>query len=427
MKLHHFFGGILCGLLAFSAVFAQNSNDPQAAGIGLPYFSLRVFSTFQPDSGDRIARVIVQITNENLTFLKSDSGYEAEVQIEIFMNDPDKDFAFSRTISQKVIADDYNTTVSSENNTFNTDVQIAAGKYLTMVTVTDKNNNNQYTRKAKFEINPASATQKQIQLSDIMFFSNYETDDNGDIVNFHPSMNNTFSSDKAYIYAYYDTYTSDPKTPVEIQYLVKDENGVVVQDNQYHTRGNEKFKKHFVRLNRYYFNRNRYSLELIAHVGEQWIVKNTTFAFFWRFAPTTHQDLDLAIRQLRYIAKEDSIKKYLKASFKNKRRFFKQFWSERDPDPTTEENELMKEYYRRVNFVNANFSTSGVGGWLTDRGRIFIKFGEPDEIERHPFEAETYPYQIWRYYSVQKVFLFIDRTGFGDYDLHPSYYYVEYD
>ncbi len=427
MKPHYMIGWILCGLMVFSTLSAQDSNSPQVGEIGLPYFALRVFSTFDPDTGDRIARVIVQIANENLTFLKSDSGYDAEAQIEIFMNDPDKDFAFSRTISQKVTTDDYNTTISSKNNTFNTDVKVAAGKYVTMVTVTDKNNNNQYTRKTKFEINQANIAQKQIQLSDIMFFSNYEMNKNGDIVSFHPSLNNTFASDKAYIYAYYDTYTSDPNTPVEIQYLVKDENGVVVQDNQYHTRGDEKFKNHFVRLNRYYFNRNQYSLELIAHVGEQWIVKNTNFTFFWRFAPTTHQDLDLAIRQLRYIAKEDSIKKYLKASFKEKQSFFKQFWSERDPDPTTVENELMEEYFRRVNFANANFSTSGVGGWITDRGRIFIKFGEPDEIERHPFEAETYPFQIWRYYSLQKVFLFIDRTGFGDYDLHPSYYYVEYD
>ena len=65
-------------------------------------------------------------------------------------------------------------------------------------------------------------------------------------------------------------------------------------------------------------------------------------------------------------------------------------------------------------------------GWRTDRGRIYIKFGPPDDIERYPFEMGTYPFEIWRYYSLRKVFVFVDRTGFGDYYLHPDYYDEEY-
>ena len=79
-----------------------------------------------------------------------------------------------------------------------------------------------------------------------------------------------------------------------------------------------------------------------------------------------------------------------------------------------------------MNYANEHFSGLAMDGWLTDRGRIFIKFGPPDDIERHPFELETRPYEIWRYYSLRKVFLFQDYTGFGDYRLHPDYVNVEY-
>jgi GWxTD domain-containing protein len=92
-----------------------------------------------------------------------------------------------------------------------------------------------------------------------------------------------------------------------------------------------------------------------------------------------------------------------------------------DPNPNTEKNELMEEYFLRVNIANQNFSTLSQDGWQTDQGRIFIKFGEPDDIERHPFERNSPPFEVWRYYNLRKVFVFLDRTGFGDYYLHPSY------
>ena len=116
----------------------------------------------------------------------------------------------------------------------------------------------------------------------------------------------------------------------------------------------------------------------------------------------------------------------LKEPYPQQLEFFKAFWKSLDPNPQTEKNELMDEYYKRVNYANENFSNMGMEGWRTDRGRILIKFGFPDDIERHPFEAGTYPYEIWRYYDLRKVFLFIDRTGFGDYVLHPNYYDMEY-
>ncbi len=429
MQFKIFIFALLAGVLISVSAPAQFVGSSQVSEIGLPYFQMRSFSTFDPQTGDRLARIYVQISNENITFLKSDSGYEAELQIEVFVNGRDEETAFSRSINRRVHVENYEATTSPTGlNTFFTDLPVKPGKYEVIVTVSDKNNNNQFTRQGKMEIapDPAAAT-REVLLSDVLFFSRFTTDDKGRITQFHPTLENRFASDKDYIYAYFTTFSPDENSQAEIKYVVKDENGIIAQQNQYTTPAGKKFLEHFVRLSRYYLNQNNYTMELVVHRNDQWIVRNTAFSFFWRFAPTTQQDLDLAIRQLKYIAKDDSIKRYQNAPFEEKQAFFKRFWQTRDPDPSTEHNELMEEYYRRINFANANFSATGVGGWITDRGRIYIKFGEPDEIERHPFEAETYPYQIWRYYTLQKVFLFIDRTGFGDYDLHPSYYYVEFE
>jgi hypothetical protein len=86
----------------------------------------------------------------------------------------------------------------------------------------------------------------------------------------------------------------------------------------------------------------------------------------------------------------------------------------------------MEEYFSRVNYANREFSSFSDDGWLSDRGRILIKFGMPDDVERHPFEIDRYPFVVWRYYTLRKTFLFSDRTGFGDYRLDPRYQTEEF-
>ncbi len=95
--------------------------------------------------------------------------------------------------------------------------------------------------------------------------------------------------------------------------------------------------------------------------------------------------------------------------------FIEQFWLRRDPTPGTPENEMKNEHYRRIAYANEHFA-SNVAGWKTDRGRIYITFGPPDEIEDHsnggayrrpPQEGggqiDAVPFQQWRYRYIQGV------------------------
>ena len=63
--------------------------------------------------------------------------------------------------------------------------------------------------------------------------------------------------------------------------------------------------------------------------------------------------------------------------------FIEAFWQRRDPTPDTEENEYKEEHYQRIAYANEHYA-AGVPGWKTDRGRIYIVFGKPDEIDSHP-------------------------------------------
>ncbi|HSU33079.1 MAG TPA: GWxTD domain-containing protein [Bryobacteraceae bacterium] len=115
-----------------------------------------------------------------------------------------------------------------------------------------------------------------------------------------------------------------------------------------------------------------------------------------------------------------------------RQQFVEAFWQRRDPTPDTEENEYKEEHYRRIAYANDHYA-SGIPGWKTDRGMIYIKYGPPDEIESHPSggsyqrpyqegggETSTYPFEDWRYRYIDGIgtninIEFVDTTMSGEY------------
>ncbi len=139
----------------------------------------------------------------------------------------------------------------------------------------------------------------------------------------------------------------------------------------------------------------------------------------WQGLAQHIRDIDDAIAQLKHIAKDRDLS-FIRggASDAEKANRFRAFWARLDPTPGTERNERMEEYYYRVDYANRRF---GVGrsnaGWNTDRGEVLIRFGEPDFVQRHPYAVGARPYEVWEYPRLHRRFIFIDETGFGDYEL----------
>jgi GWxTD domain-containing protein len=114
--------------------------------------------------------------------------------------------------------------------------------------------------------------------------------------------------------------------------------------------------------------------------------------------------------------------------------FIEQFWLRRDPTPDTVENEYKEEHYRRIAYANEHFP-AGIPGWKTDRGRIYIMFGPPDQIDSHPSggtyqrtqeegggTTSTYPFETWRYRYLEDIgqeieIEFVDDCMCGAYEM----------
>ncbi len=127
-------------------------------------------------------------------------------------------------------------------------------------------------------------------------------------------------------------------------------------------------------------------------------------------------NFDEALQQMRYILNSKERAEIKKVKSKKREELFKKLWKRRDPTPDTVVNELMNEYYKRVAYANTHFD-SFIDGWQTDRGMIYIIFGPPDDIEHTVLSQIQNTTEIWYYYRIQESFTFIDRDGFGNYQL----------
>ncbi len=121
-----------------------------------------------------------------------------------------------------------------------------------------------------------------------------------------------------------------------------------------------------------------------------------------------------------YIISEEERKAFLKLGTDEERaQFEEQFWLRRDPTPGTIENEYMEEIYRRISYANQHFS-SDVPGWKTDRGRVYIAVGPPDEIDTLPEAGgitERWWYRFIGEFRIDKTVAFTGGPGSGDYKL----------
>ena len=144
------------------------------------------------------------------------------------------------------------------------------------------------------------------------------------------------------------------------------------------------------------------------------------FSIRWIDMPLSLWDLDFAISAMKYIATDDEFDELRSGSRASRIRKFEEFWGKRDKTPETAYNEVMAEYFRRVDYAFTTFKTlKEENGAMTDRGRIHILFGKPSNIIRSLAPGAP-PREVWTYSSLNKEFIFEDPSKQGNYKLIES-------
>ncbi|NOZ60291.1 MAG: GWxTD domain-containing protein [Calditrichaeota bacterium] len=144
------------------------------------------------------------------------------------------------------------------------------------------------------------------------------------------------------------------------------------------------------------------------------------------FKDMDEKSLDVYFEKIKYIALKDEKKIFKKLDRNGKINFLNEFWARRDPEPRTKINERKAQYLRLLHYAEQKFTIGQKAGWKTDRGRVLLVYGKPDEVERFPADNSHKAYQIWHYYNLLGGvnFYFVDFRQIGDYMLvhstHPD-------
>ncbi len=383
-------------------------------------YSVDAISFAQDDRSKCRLDIFVQVGYEALTFVKQGDSYSASYDMTITIYDSTSKLMSEKLWTEPVKVGTFEQSVSTNaysltQRTFS----LPPGRYFIVTVFLD--NETKVSKRLLRQITVPAYASAPVMLSDIMLIARLTTNDGkmsivpavtgnvGDVVDpFH-----------IFFEAYSDSAMDSVKFVANIYDKKKEE--LVTADTMYNLRAGR--TQVFMSIDHTRLAVGDYKLFVTAYVpGKEEpedAIASTSRAFIirWGSMPKTIKDLDLAIDQAQYIAKDNELAVIRAAKTQEeKQKRFLDFWKLRDPNPNTPRNEKMESYYERVEYANKHFSHYSEG-WRTDMGMVFIMFGPPNNVERHPFDIDSKPYEVWSYYQLNYSFVFLDQSGFGDYRL----------
>lgn len=385
-----------------------------------PDFEANLFN-FQGENGESVLTLYVRVKYSKLTFTKKDNVFTAMYEIVAsFLNDK------GSMVSEKLWTDTVTTKVYSQTMSkdlareMSFNIELPPGKYTAVVQFRDKESGR--TSEQRRAVVVKNFKRDIPTLSSIMIVQT-EFDTLGN-VNYSPNLSSVvpLNSKEYGPQVYYEIYNTNPKyESLVLRYSItqRTRRDQVIEVYRRGVTLAGKQTRVLDTLSSQKIGGGDYLLTVSIEEGSQ-ILDESSIAFLIRIqgAGLYIRDLDKAIEQLEYIATWEEINKMREAKTnEEKLRLFNEFWKRYDPSPGTEENELQAEYYARVEYANQNFTGGYSEGWRSDMGRIFIKYGMPDVIERQQPMFGQRPYEIWEYQQHNLRLIFVDVSGFGNYRL----------
>ena len=359
--------------------------------------------------------LFIGVSNDQLHFVRQRNRFVAEYSITVDILDSAGTRITGRSSRHRKTAKGFDaTTDPSLREVTHVHFDLESGPYRAVARLRDEDLKQESNQARDFEI--SKVVSPRIAISDLLLVGERAEAASGEFDRLQSLYFKAKADSRPSIFAIFRIVGA--RDPIECRALFRRPTGEVARDVRFQLPAEDKW--HFVELNTEELPGTVYDVELHAQCADT-LQATATRKLMIRSAGLSPlvDNLDDAIEQLLYIADSKTLKAMKSAPDDAKKALFDAFWKERDPSPGTRDNELMNEYYRRIHEADERFRCYKAG-WKTDRGWVFVTYGEPNEVERYPFELDSRPYEVWRDYHPDRRFLFVDRNGFGDYDLVES-------
>lgn len=408
-------------ILSFFSIYGQ-SGDLQDNEISpISPFNYELLNFASKDSGKTRVDEFVQVPYNRVQFVKSGPDFIADYTITVSVFDSTKKtLALEKIWNEKIKTQDFDQTTSEKN--FNLSLRsfdLIPGKYFFETSIEDQDSRKTMRNGKLFAVRNLSG---KYAVSDVMIIAK-KTNQSG-TNKIIPNISENVNLQNRTFPVFYELY-SDTSANVNIQYSISDlKNKIIFQNVTPYTlkSGANQIFYSFVdstlSIGSYLLSILVKSLTPLPDKKDSTLLSiHKSFNAELPGLPNIVKNIDEAVDQLVYIASSSEIDYINEAKTdKEKLKRYLEFWKKKDPNPSTEENPIYDEYYRRVAYANEHFSTY-IKGWKTDRGMVYILLGAPNNIDRHPFDYDSKPYEVWEYYDWNRSLVFVDETGFGDYRL----------
>ena len=411
------------------------------------------YARFNYDSTSVLLEVYYSFNQANLMVVEKDgiSAVEAIIHIEL-IDSSSGEYYLKKDWKVRNVINDVPGDDSPKSLIGMVSIAIPRGVYNIVVEGRDYNNENvKKTLSDKIHIIPFP---NEPSLSDIELASNILKDPpdmsslfykNTLEVTPNPSM--VFSNTKPVMFYYLELYNlqgGEVKSNFKMEKLLFNSTGNMIYNKSKKVNSSQTSFVEFgvLNLSKYPTDSYNFVVTLVDTVMNKALVSNKKFFLYnpdvvdtfvntyrnsdflsSEFGVYTEEECDYMFNVAKYIATDTEKKQYTQLdSLDTKREFLFNFWKLRDYEPQTARNEYKDDYMERAAYVEKNFGNRFKEGYKSDRGRVYLLYGEPDQRDRFPNERYLKPYEIWTYNGIEGgvEFVFADMTGFSNYELVHS-------
>ena len=356
--------------------------------------------------------VFIWVRNNQLQFLKTDSVFTAHYQVNLDAAVNEKKSVLTRDTTLTIVAKTYLNTISRQKDHLtHFPLKLKPQDYVFKMRVLDLNSNLSLHQEEKKTV-PAF-TPGKLAMGDLMIVrtSNASEILERGIV----SPNQVPIQDTLYIYTQIIAPKDSKEVTLDVSLVPENDDTDYALTKKIPIKASPEAL--FLRLNRSNMVSGKNNLLLKITAGKQSVEQRKILVLTGQNNAYEGRSLDNMINQLAYIADGKVIDQMKKAKGEQKEQLFEDYWRRHNPTPDAKENPLFAEYYDRVEYANEHFGFVKTMGWQTDRGRVYIIYGKPDDIQRDDTSYGTGSYVVWYYNNLNKKFVFWDEYGFGEYQL----------
>jgi GWxTD domain-containing protein len=390
------------------------SQSEESKNFVVPNFYMEALANKSTLAGQTRLDVYLQVPFSNVQFVRKDTLFTASYTLTLTVFDENKENIFyDQNWVEKLQTSDFEEANSPFSANYSQrSIDLKPGKYTLYCSLEDMDSKKLTFSEAPLTVRGFSDT---LEISDALLIEQIVKDKEGDQL--IPNVSRVITNKTTQVPAYFEVY-SDKNQLYTFEYTLKNSKGdtlFIKSEDKNLNKGTNKIDYTF-REFKFVLGEIQLGIK-IKKEGKDY--KNYIKIISGRIAgiPLSINSIDEAIDQMAYIAPSTTINAMRNAPNGEERlKMFFAFWDTKKPSVKSEDNPIMKEYYKRVDYSN-RFFKGRPAGWRSDMGMVYIILGPPDMVERQPMPANSRPYEVWSYNHLNKQYVFLDVGGFGSYVL----------